>query len=176
VWNVNQLITEQLIDYMRATVVHAGGITHLRRIFDLASLYHVRTGSHGATNLSPVTLAAAVHVDIALPNFGIQEYMPHADETMEASIAAFTSRTACFTRLTCRVWASSTTKRRQEAFRTSGDICPSRAVSTRRYTTGDTSTGENAAEGRITGGRWPLTHLHGQPSGIVVMSRPLSLN
>ena len=26
-----QLIQEQLIDYIRATVVHAGGITHLRR-------------------------------------------------------------------------------------------------------------------------------------------------
>jgi mannonate dehydratase len=68
---------------VRTTVVHAGGITHLRRIFDLAALYQVRTGSHGATDLSPVTLAAAVHVDIAVPNFGIQEYMEHAPETME---------------------------------------------------------------------------------------------
>ncbi len=39
-----QLIKEQLIDYIRATVVHAGGITHLRKIADLAALYHVRTG------------------------------------------------------------------------------------------------------------------------------------
>src|SRR5205085_1578990 len=43
------LITEQLIDYIRTTVVHAGGITHLRRIAHLAELFHVRTGSHGAT-------------------------------------------------------------------------------------------------------------------------------
>lgn len=83
IWDVQQLITEQLIDYVRTTVVHAGGITHLRRIFDLAALYQVRTGSHGATDLSPVTLAAAVHVDIAVPNFGIQEYMEHADVTMD---------------------------------------------------------------------------------------------
>jgi mannonate dehydratase len=83
IWDVQHLITEQLIDYVRTTVVHAGGITHLRRIFDLAALYQVRTGSHGATDLSPVTLAAAVHVDIAVPNFGIQEYMEHAPETME---------------------------------------------------------------------------------------------
>jgi len=83
IWDVQHLITEQLIDYVRTTVVHAGGITHLRRIFDLAALYQVRTGSHGATDLSPVTLAAAVHVDIAVPNFGIQEYMPHVPETME---------------------------------------------------------------------------------------------
>ncbi|MFS0702753.1 D-mannonate dehydratase ManD [Cellulomonas sp. 179-A 4D5 NHS] len=83
IWDVQHLITEQLIDYVRTTVVHAGGITHLRRIFDLAALYQVRTGSHGATDLSPVTQAAAVHVDLTVPNFGIQEYMEHAPETME---------------------------------------------------------------------------------------------
>lgn len=83
IWDVQHLITEQLIDYVRATVVHAGGITHLRRIFDLAALYHVRTGSHGATDLSPITLAAAVHLDVSVPNFGIQEYMEHAPATME---------------------------------------------------------------------------------------------
>ncbi|WP_129339316.1 D-mannonate dehydratase ManD [Cellulomonas endophytica] len=81
IWDVQHLITEQLVDYVRTTVVHAGGITHLRRIFDLAALYQVRTGSHGATDLSPVTLAAAVHLDTAVPNFGIQEYMAHAEVT-----------------------------------------------------------------------------------------------
>lgn len=83
IWDVQHLITEQLIDYVRTTVVHAGGITHLRRIFDLAALYQVRTGSHGATDLSPITLAAAVHLDLVVPNFGIQEYMQHAADTME---------------------------------------------------------------------------------------------
>lgn len=81
VWDCRELITAQLIDYVRATVVHAGGITHLRRIFDLAALHHVRSGSHGATDLSPICLAAALHVDIAIPNFGLQEYMPHSAET-----------------------------------------------------------------------------------------------
>ncbi|GAA2703496.1 D-mannonate dehydratase ManD [Actinoplanes palleronii] len=81
IWDCRQLITEQLVDYIRATVVHAGGITHLRRIFDLAAIYHVRSGSHGATDLSPVCMAAALHVDVAIPNFGLQEYMPHSAET-----------------------------------------------------------------------------------------------
>ncbi|GAA3346298.1 D-galactonate dehydratase family protein [Amorphoplanes nipponensis] len=81
IWDCRQLITEQLIDYVRTSVVHAGGITHLRRIFDLAALYHVRSGSHGATDLSPVCLAAALHVDLSIPNFGLQEYMPHTAET-----------------------------------------------------------------------------------------------
>jgi mannonate dehydratase len=76
-----QLIQEQLIDYIRASVVHAGGISHLRKIAHLAELYHVRTGSHGATDLSPVCMAAALHFDLAVHNFGIQEYMPHTAET-----------------------------------------------------------------------------------------------
>jgi mannonate dehydratase len=83
IWDCQQLITEQLIDYIRADVVHAGGITHLRRIFQLADLYHVRSGSHGANDLSPVCLAAALHLDISIPNFGIQEYMRHSTETDE---------------------------------------------------------------------------------------------
>jgi mannonate dehydratase len=81
IWDASTLITEQLIDFVRTTVVHAGGITHLRRIFDLAALYHVRSGSHGATDLSPVCLAAALQLDLTIPNFGLQEYMPHTAET-----------------------------------------------------------------------------------------------
>ena len=76
-----QLIQEQLIDYIRTTVVHAGGISHLEKIASLAELYQVRTGSHGATDLSPVCMAAALHFDLSVHNFGIQEYMPHTSET-----------------------------------------------------------------------------------------------
>ena len=81
IWDCKQLLEEQLIDYIRATVVHAGGITHLRRIAAFADLYGVRTGCHGATDLSPVAMAAALHFDLSVPNFGIQEYMRHTDET-----------------------------------------------------------------------------------------------
>ena len=80
IWDCKTLIEEQLIDYIRATVVHAGGITHLRRIADFAALYQVRTGSHGATDLSPVCMGAALHFDTWVPNFGIQEYMRHSEE------------------------------------------------------------------------------------------------
>ena len=81
IWDCKALIENQLIDYIRATVVHAGGITHLRRIADLASLYQVRTGCHGATDLSPVCMGAALHFDLWVPNFGVQEYMHHTEET-----------------------------------------------------------------------------------------------
>jgi mannonate dehydratase len=85
-----QLIQEQLIDYIRTTVVHAGGITHLRRIANLAELYQVRTGSHGATDLSPVCMAAALHFDLSVHNFGIQEYMPHTPDTDRVFPHAYT--------------------------------------------------------------------------------------
>jgi len=62
-------------------VVHSGGISHLRRIANLAELYNVRTGCHGATDLSPVCLAATLHFDLSVHNFGIQEYMYHSKET-----------------------------------------------------------------------------------------------
>ncbi len=80
-WDAKDLIQEQLIDYIRATVVGAGGITHLRRIADFAAVWQVRTGCHGATDLSPVTMGAALHFDSWAPNFGIQEYMRHTEET-----------------------------------------------------------------------------------------------
>ena len=81
IWDCKDLIREQLIDYIRAAVVHAGGITHLRRIADLAALYQVRTGCHGATDMSPVCMAAAVNFGLWVPNFGIQEYMRHSEQT-----------------------------------------------------------------------------------------------
>jgi len=81
IWDCKQLIEEQLIDYIRTSIVHAGGLTHLRRIADFASLYHVRTGCHGATDLSPICMGAALHFDLWVPNFGIQEYMRHSEET-----------------------------------------------------------------------------------------------
>jgi mannonate dehydratase len=81
IWDAKDLIQNQLIDYIRCTVLGCGGITHLRRIADLAALYQIRTGSHGATDLSPVTMGCALHFDTWVPNFGIQEYMRHTEET-----------------------------------------------------------------------------------------------
>ena len=83
IWDANELITHQLIDYLRMTIVHGSGITHLKKAADFAAMYHVKTGFHGATDLSPVTMAAALHFDLAVHNFGIQEHMPHTALTDE---------------------------------------------------------------------------------------------
>lgn len=83
VYDVHKLVAEQLVDFLRITVVHGGGITPIMKLAAFASVYHLKTGFHGATDLSPVTMAAALNVDIVLNNFGIQEYMPHTPETDE---------------------------------------------------------------------------------------------
>lgn len=95
IWDAHILITEQLIDYLRMTVVHSGGITHLRKIAALAEIYHVQTGCHGATDLSPVAMAAALHFDISINNFGIQEYMRHTKETDEVFPHAYYFANGC---------------------------------------------------------------------------------
>ncbi len=81
VFQARPLIEQQLIDFIRCSPVHAGGLTHLRRIADLAALYQIRTGCHGPTDVSPIGLAATLHFDLAVPSFGLQEYMRHTDET-----------------------------------------------------------------------------------------------
>jgi mannonate dehydratase len=77
------LLQQQLIDYIRVTPVHAGGLTHVRRIADLAALWQIRTGFHGASDMSPVTFGAALHLGRALANFGIQEYAGHPSQADE---------------------------------------------------------------------------------------------
>lgn len=81
VWDANIFISEQLIDYLRMTIVHGGGITHLKKAAAFAEMYHVQMGFHGATDLSPITMGAALNFDISVSNFGIQEYMRHTQET-----------------------------------------------------------------------------------------------
>jgi mannonate dehydratase len=92
IFDCRQLIEEELIDYIRTTVVHASGISHLRKIASLAELHHVRTGCHGATDLSPVCLAAALHFDLSVHNFGVQEYMQHTEETDKVFPHAYSFR------------------------------------------------------------------------------------
>jgi mannonate dehydratase len=90
VYDCNRLISEQLIDYIRMSILHGGGITPLLKTAHFAEVYSVRIGFHGATDLSPVTMAAALHFDTAVHNFGIQEHMPHeplVDEVFPHSYA-----------------------------------------------------------------------------------------
>ena len=83
IWDARELCQHQWIDYLRMALVHSGGFTHLKKAADFAAMFHVRMGCHGATDLSPITMAGALHFGLAIHNFGIQEHMHHAPETDE---------------------------------------------------------------------------------------------
>jgi len=84
IWDCKQLIENELIDFIRVAVTYAGGITHVKRIVDLAALHHVRTGFHGAPSHSPLCMAAQAHLNVWAPNFGIQEYLTLDTEACDA--------------------------------------------------------------------------------------------
>ena len=69
------MIENEWLDFIRVAVTYAGGITHVRRIVDLAAMHHVKTGFHGAPSHSPISMAAQAHINAWAPNFGIQEYL-----------------------------------------------------------------------------------------------------
>ena len=68
------LIAERLIDYIRVHISQIGGITPARKLQAFAELFGVRTAWHGPGDMSPVGHAANVHIDLAAPNFGVQEW------------------------------------------------------------------------------------------------------
>jgi mannonate dehydratase len=72
-WDCVPLIKEQWIDYIRCDLGHIGGITAARKVAALAELFQVKTAWHGPGDIAPPTHAANAHVDISIPNFGVQE-------------------------------------------------------------------------------------------------------
>ena len=64
-----------MIDYIRIAPVHVGGLTEACKIVAAAEFHQVRTAFHGAYDLGVIGQAAAVHLDLAIPNFGVQEWM-----------------------------------------------------------------------------------------------------
>ena len=92
IWDYQTVIREQLIDYVRSAVTHTGGITHLKRVLEYAGQYQIRSGMHGPTDISPVGMAAAMHLGLSIHNFGIQEYMQHGERTDAVFQQSFTWR------------------------------------------------------------------------------------
>ena len=67
------LISNRLIDFIRIHLSQIGGLTMARKVAALCEFFAVRTAWHGPGDVSPVGHAANVHLDLAIPNFGIQE-------------------------------------------------------------------------------------------------------
>lgn len=77
------LITEQLIDFIRCDLTHIGGITEAKKIAAIAEPFQVRTAWHGPGDIAPMAHSANVHVDVSIPNFGVQEMVFFPDKVKE---------------------------------------------------------------------------------------------
>jgi mannonate dehydratase len=67
------LVTGRLIDFIRIHISQVGGLTMARKVAAMCEFFAVRTAWHGPGDVSPVGHACNVHLDLATPNFGIQE-------------------------------------------------------------------------------------------------------
>jgi mannonate dehydratase len=67
------LVSGRLIDFSRIHLSQVGGLTMARKVAAMCEFFAVRTAWHGPGDVSPVGHAANVHLDLACPNFGIQE-------------------------------------------------------------------------------------------------------
>jgi galactonate dehydratase len=70
-WEFRRLFEIQACAYIQPDGSHAGGISELKRIANMAEVYYIHIMPHCA--IGPVALSACLHVDAAVPNFLIQE-------------------------------------------------------------------------------------------------------
>jgi galactonate dehydratase len=70
-WEFRTVLEKGACAYLQPDVAHAGGISELRRIANMAEVYYVHLMPHCA--IGPVALTACLHVDAAIPKFLIQE-------------------------------------------------------------------------------------------------------
>ena len=77
------LIAGRLIDFIRVHLSAIGGLTPGRKLAALCEAFGVRTAWHGPGDVSPIGHAANLHLDLATPNFGIQESHAFGERTRE---------------------------------------------------------------------------------------------
>ena len=83
IWEFRELLAQGGAQYVRPDVGLAGGLTHCKKIAAIAESFHSAVVTHNF--LGPVLTAAAVHLDISIPNFLVQEYSK-TDEGPESGI------------------------------------------------------------------------------------------
>ncbi len=77
------LVQNQWIDFIRVHLSDIGGLTPARKLAHFCEMYHVKTAWHGPNDLSPIGMAAQMHLDLNCHNFGIQEFSGFSEEEQE---------------------------------------------------------------------------------------------
>lgn len=73
------LVINHYIDFMRVHLSQIGGLTPAIKLAHFCDMFGVRTAWHGPGDLAPIGMTAQLHLDLASPNFGIQEFSGFSD-------------------------------------------------------------------------------------------------
>ena len=80
-WDFKEVFENHSVDVIQPDLSHAGGITEVKKIADMAEAYDVALAPHSP--LGPVSLAASLHVDACSANALIQEQVFHLQDYYE---------------------------------------------------------------------------------------------
>ena len=75
-WEFRQVLEKQAAAYIQPDGSHAGGITELKKIANMAEAYYIHVLPHCA--IGPVAFTSCMHVDAVIPNFLAQEQVDWA--------------------------------------------------------------------------------------------------
>ena len=70
-WEFQPLVEAEWIDYARVDLGLVGGPTEARKVAAACETHYIRIAPH--CPIGPVATAACLHLDLATPNFGVQE-------------------------------------------------------------------------------------------------------
>ena len=72
----DRVIEKQAAAYLQPDASHAGGITEMKKIANMAETYYIDVLPHCA--IGPVAFSACMQVDAVIPNFLVQEQIDQA--------------------------------------------------------------------------------------------------
>ena len=73
-WTFRALIEEELVNYLRVDICHAGGIIEGKKITSIAKVHYQELACHYTA--SPVSTAAMLHLNLSISNRAVQEFAP----------------------------------------------------------------------------------------------------
>jgi len=79
-WEFRQLIEEEWIDYARVDLCIVGGFTEAKKIAGWCETHYIKLAVHNP--LGPISSAACLQFNLAVPNFGVQEQPRKPGDTL----------------------------------------------------------------------------------------------